>query len=98
MDWLVWIWLIIVTIVQVIILRKLQVIDDRVKVVLANLNLLSTNRVSSVAHHHRSDRIPPVDAKGKTTTRDTSDIPIRGARIGTAIHRKVYDARESDDS
>lgn len=97
MDWLVWITLIAVLVVLVFILRKMYIMDDRVKVVAKGLDQFRV-RVGEVKQHRTGDKVPHVDSRARTTVRDSGDIPVRGARISTAVHRKVYDAGDADDA
>lgn len=94
---------ILVTIVGfVFVMRELRDLNDKVRMNNRLVNQL-LRQVSpsqgNVKAHRVHQRIPKVDAIGKTSVRDTDDIPVRGARIGR-IKRVVRDGtrRETPES
>ena len=90
---------ILVTVVGFIfVIRALRDLEDKIRAnnILVNQLLRQVsptqNRVSS---HRVTQRIPLVDAKAKTSVRDTDDIPARGARIGR-VKRVVRDGTRTE--
>lgn len=53
---------------------------------------------SRMASFVRSTSTPSVDARGRTTRRDTDDIPIRGARMTQLTHKRKADDSPANDN
>jgi hypothetical protein len=87
MDWLVWITSLAIFVVLVLILRRLTSIESRLRTIALGLDQFRV-RQGRIKRAYASDPIPIVDAKARTTQRDSRDIPTRGARMSTAVHRE----------
>lgn len=61
----------------------------------ANLFATRQGRISRTMTDTRS---PQVDARAKTNRRDTFDIPTRGGKMSTAVHRKSSHASARTDA
>lgn len=71
-------------------------VEQRLNKRLDFIEVLLKARVGNVVNRRQSHQDPKVDSKARTTKRDTNDIPARGARMSTAVHRirsdKIGDA------
>lgn len=100
MDWLVWITLLVVLVVQFVLLRKINDLNTRLRVIGDNLKvfiLKQQSRQSVVTKVTASNRGPTIDSKVRVTKRDTNDIPLRGAKI-VKIKRVKSHGRQYSDS
>lgn len=57
---------------------------------------IASTRQAKVKSFVRSTATPGVDARARTTRRDTDDLPRTG-RMSQGVHRKKTNAREPDD-
>lgn len=79
MEWLVWIGIFALGVGQAATWRKLNSIEEHLKVFRTRQGKIASQR-TIVAN-------PKVDSAARTTVRDTKDLPVT-ARISTGVHRK----------
>lgn len=89
MDWFIAITLVLIFVMLFLMNRRLTKIEERQKVTLSQLNLFRA-RQASTAHRVSHGGAVQIDAHGRTTRRDTSDLPATG-RMSTAVHREKRD-------
>lgn len=53
-------------------------------------------RQGSIRSNRSSTQRPVIDSRGRTTSRDTNDLPPTG-RMSMAVHRKKWDASSAND-
>ena len=88
MDWVLLVLLLIILVYLVILHRRFDGVDEKLRV----LNTKFSTRQSSVASRRASTGTPIVDAKARTTRRDSNDLPTTG-RMSDGLHRRKRDAR-----
>jgi hypothetical protein len=72
---------------------------ERYRGVRRDLDALRAEQAARNARLHAartSTRVPGVDARARTTRRDSDDLPATG-RMSQGVHRKRTDARKPDD-
>lgn len=89
MDWIDW----VIDLVTLLILGRLVMILLRIEKWMSIISRKVDEqkaRQSSIAARRASTSTPSVDAKARTTKRDSNDLPATG-RMSMGIHRKKRD-------
>lgn len=94
MDWVILFLLLVVLVYQVIIMRRLDDIVRRLKMILTKLDE-SRTRQGNVTSRRTSEGSPKIDAKARVIRRDTMDLPVTG-RISRAVKREKRDYARAD--
>lgn len=80
---------------------RMKTYDQRYESLITRLGVLEAlhrARMGNVKKpEKRTAATPPIDAKARTTKRDTDDLPPTG-RMSTGIHRRRSDVGSTDDS
>lgn len=58
---------------------------------------IESTRQARMKSFVRSTSTPAIDSRGRTTKRDSDDIPVRGARMITLAHKRKPSDRTTDD-
>lgn len=58
---------------------------------------IESTRQARMKSFVRSTSTPAIDSRGRTTKRDSNDIPVRGARMITLAHKRKPSDRTTDD-
>lgn len=88
-----WIWLILLLSnlgLLIVLLRAIRGSDNQLQQMNQKLDLLvkcTTSRQTQVAHRTTTSGTPHVDAKARTTRRDSSDLPVASRMSRIATHR-----------
>lgn len=88
--------LLTVIVLQMLQLRATRKTDTRLRVLGTTISKLMPQQ-NGIRVRMDSQANPHIDSKVVVTKRDTPDIPYRGARIGTAVHRELSNASEPAD-
>lgn len=97
LDLLVWITQLVTLSLLFVTLRNMRRLRDKVQVLNTNLQLLRS-RQSTMKRHYGTDARIKSDSHARTTKRDSSDLEARGARISTAVHRKMSNVSDPDNN
>lgn len=87
MDWVIIALLLIILAYLVILHRRLDGVENKLRV----MNSKFSTRQTGVAHRRSTESIPHVDARARTVRRDTHDLPVTG-RMSDGLHRRKRDA------
>lgn len=83
-----WLGLVVIMLMQLLIFVVLQHVWEELKDLKRKLAHIDATRQTRVKQNAVTRRNPGVDAKARTTRRDTDDIPTRGGRMSRAVHRE----------
>jgi hypothetical protein len=90
MDGSIWFWAVsgILVWTQLLLISKLEKVNRKLDALTKRYNNLMTTRQGRISRTVTDTRSPRVDAQARTTRRDTPDLPTRGGKMSTAVHRK----------
>lgn len=97
MDWVIVVIQLVVLVMLLRIAAQLRDVKDRLRVISTKVDEQKA-RQSQITARRASSSTPQVDAKARTTKRDTDDLPLTG-RMSMGVHRKKrdYDGNADDN-
>jgi hypothetical protein len=98
MEFVIAVLICMVIVLQALQLRATHDIITRLRVISSNMVTLGPRQSRRAIRNADGSGTRPVMERPKTSTRDTNDIPARGARIGTAVHRKLSHGSDSPEA